>query len=255
VLCGRHRRVYRPDCQPDRSSYRTFRRSREKGTTAFDISGRCGVFAKTDLQTPAHMGVSKEDLVLRCSTPLPSRPLRVWARHAAWRARGVPGGAVQVQPQARCGVRKHLALQRRNPFAAVSAGHGGDRRGARNRDQRRVTPALPGKESSVRAVGSESRHCEDAVPALRFSRRPGGDAFRARHAVPRLSRGLWRREANTNVYIGIDAGSTTTKCVLVDNAATHQQVYASNSGDPLGVVRKAYLTYTIATAAATSGST
>jgi activator of 2-hydroxyglutaryl-CoA dehydratase len=35
-----------------------------KGDHAFDISGRCGVFAKTDIQPLLNQGVSKEDLAL-----------------------------------------------------------------------------------------------------------------------------------------------------------------------------------------------
>ncbi|MDX9802167.1 MAG: BadF/BadG/BcrA/BcrD ATPase family protein, partial [Spirochaetia bacterium] len=36
----------------------------EKGKTVYDISGRCGVFAKTDIQPLLNHGVSKEDIAL-----------------------------------------------------------------------------------------------------------------------------------------------------------------------------------------------
>lgn len=36
----------------------------EKGTCVYDISGRCGVYAKTDIQPLLNQGVSKQDLAL-----------------------------------------------------------------------------------------------------------------------------------------------------------------------------------------------
>ena len=36
----------------------------EKGSSVYDISGRCGVFAKTDIQALLNQGVKKEDIAL-----------------------------------------------------------------------------------------------------------------------------------------------------------------------------------------------
>ncbi|MFK7725216.1 BadF/BadG/BcrA/BcrD ATPase family protein [Pilosibacter sp. HC1M1C21] len=43
-----------------------------KGTCVYDISGRCGVYAKTDIQ-PLKQGVAKADIALSSSTRSPNR--------------------------------------------------------------------------------------------------------------------------------------------------------------------------------------
>ena len=52
----------------------------EKGSCVYDISGRCGVYAKTDIQPLLNQGVAKSDLALSFFMPSPSRPSEVWRR-------------------------------------------------------------------------------------------------------------------------------------------------------------------------------
>ena len=50
-----------------------------QGSCIYDISGRCGVYAKTDIQPLLNQGISRQDLALS-STLSPNRPSAVWLR-------------------------------------------------------------------------------------------------------------------------------------------------------------------------------
>ena len=64
------------------------------------------------------------------------------------------------------------------------------------------------------------------------------DAWRASHALPALQTPDVRPGDTLRVYIGVDAGSTTSKLVLLDeNETVLDRFYASNRGDPIEVIR------------------
>src|SRR5699024_11594692 len=64
------------------------------------------------------------------------------------------------------------------------------------------------------------------------------DAWRASHTLPGLEAPALKPGDALRVYIGVDAGSTTSKLVLLDeNEKVVDSFYASNRGDPIEVIR------------------
>jgi predicted CoA-substrate-specific enzyme activase len=223
-----------------------FDEAAKKGTTVFDISGRCGVFAKTDLQPLLNMGVSKEDLVLSVFHAVAKQTITGLGHGMQL---GAPvvflGGPFKFNRRLVAVFAKHLGLAKEEillpPFPQVTVAIGAALAIG-------IMPAEShrhylGKKSLSGLWGANRVIVEDAVPAPPFFQSSQeADAFRARHAVPAFVPRSLAPGSRHDVYIGIDAGSTTTKCVLVDNAGDIiSKFYASNSGDPLGVVRKALL--------------
>ena len=51
-----------------------------QGRCVYDISGRCGVYAKTDIQPLLNQGVSRADLACPLFMPWPNRPSAAWPK-------------------------------------------------------------------------------------------------------------------------------------------------------------------------------
>ena len=76
-----------------------------------------------------------------------------------------------------------------------------------------------------------------ACPAL-FDSELEYESFRARHARAKVET-LSRPGYAGKVYVGIDAGSTTIKAVVIDEEYNLlKTAYLSNKGDPLPAVRR-----------------
>ena len=62
--------------------------------------------------------------------------------------------------------------------------------------------------------------------------------WQAHHALPQLVPPALKPGDTLRVYLGIDAGSTTSKLVLLDEGErVVDRFYAANHGDPLRVIR------------------
>ena len=73
----------------------------------------------------------------------------------------------------------------------------------------------------------------DAIPPF-FADETERQEFFARHRRPEWSRVTFEPESVVDVYIGIDAGSTTTKMVLLDgDGRILDSAYSHNDGEPL----------------------
>ena len=63
--------------------------------------------------------------------------------------------------------------------------------------------------------------------------------WREEHKMPELAKIEVKRGDTLNVYIGVDAGSTTSKIVLMtEDEKVFDRFYANNRGDPINVVRR-----------------
>lgn len=56
----------------------------EQGSCVYDISGRCGVYAKTDIQPLLNQGVAKADLALSAFHAIAKQTIAAWPR--GWRS-------------------------------------------------------------------------------------------------------------------------------------------------------------------------
>ncbi|MCL2808901.1 MAG: acyl-CoA dehydratase activase-related protein, partial [Treponema sp.] len=68
------------------------------------------------------------------------------------------------------------------------------------------------------------------------------DDFKKRHIIQKINTNSFTKNTNLKVYMGIDAGSTTTKCVLIDESEdVVDYFYSPNKGEPLKVIKQALL--------------
>lgn len=200
-------------------------------TTLYPIASRCGVFAKSDLQPLINEGAAHSDLAasiftavthqtiagLSCGRPIRGQvvllggPLSFLPQLRAAFARALDGHVDRfvVPEDARLYVAVGSALQAEGePIALAQVAdrlHHGPRTSGTSR---RLPPLFPDVVARADFVARHRRH-EVARADLAATR---GDCF-----------------------LGIDAGSTTIKAVLLDGRArvVHQH-YAANEGDPVG---------------------
>ena len=203
----------------------------------YPIAARCGVFAKSDIQPLINEGASKPDLAasifqavvnqtisgLACGKPIRGNvaflggPLHFLTelKAAFIRTLNLTGDAV-VAPE-----HSHL-------FAASGA--------AMNSKGERATTlqALYDKLNSEINMEFEVTRMEPL-----FSSQEDYDHFRKRHERHCVGKGRLSQYEG-NVFLGIDAGSTTTKAALVgEDGSLLYSFYDNNNGSPLKTTIKA----------------
>jgi len=205
--------------------------ARERATI-YPIAARCGVFAKTDVQPLINEGARREDIAasilqavvnqtiggLACGKPIRGvvaflgGPLHFLpeARRLFISTLGLAESAVRVPEQAQL----FVAMG-----AALAAGE---------------ATAIGAAELRERARGlchAVSHEVERLHPL--FESDADLKSFRERHARAKVGH-VELPQVTGPCYIGFDAGSTTTKAVLVDSAgAVAWSSYAGNAGSPL----------------------
>jgi predicted CoA-substrate-specific enzyme activase len=201
--------------------------------TLYPIASRCGVFAKSDLQPLLNDGARREDLAasifqavatqtiagLACGRPIGGRvlllggPLYFLSELRAAFARALPGETTRL-------------ILPDNAQLLVAWG------AAQLADGAEIALTdLAARACELRPKDADQR----TVPVLRplFADDAEHAAFQERHAAltaPRLDIAY----ASGPVFLGIDAGSTTMKAVLLDDQLRIlYSAYTSNGGDPV----------------------
>ena len=219
--------------------------------TIYPIASRCGVFAKADVQPLVNEGARREDIAasifqavvnqtisgLACGRPIRGRvALLGGPLHYLGELRRRFGLTLKLQPGSM------LVPQDGRLFVAMGAALSLDAL-----DEAGTASALPTRRTFSGAAlrGLAQAACDPARTARQSpSLRPLFDgeeelaAFRVRHAAAALPRaGL--AEHSGPVFVGIDAGSTTSKLVALDGEARLLfSFYANNGGHPLEVIAK-----------------
>ena len=217
-----------------------------KGSTLYSISGRCGVFAKTDIQPLINQGAAKEDIALSTfhavakqtlgglaqgldvippvifeGGPLTFNPTLV--RVFTERLR-ISGADVIVPKQPEIIVARGAALSLQKMFD----------------DEAKVTTLQEAREA-VRAV-ADSIQARPSQGKPFFANDEERIEFQKRHAPGEepLGPAAYQRGDAVRCYLGIDSGSTTTKFALLDESGNLiDSFYANNEGEPLDVAKKA----------------
>lgn len=207
--------------------------------TIYPIASRCGVFAKTDVQPLLNEGARREDIAASIFQSIVNQTISGLACGRPIRGRvAFLGGPLTFLPVLRERFAATLGLKedeilfpdRSHYFVALGAClHGAD--GA----------SLPlsvwlERLKAVDFTGSDDR--EPLLPALFADDREQAD-FRHRHQAASAVRMELANYAGP-CFLGIDAGSTTTKLVLTgsEDQILHTY-YAGNKGNPLASVRDA----------------
>ncbi|MBN2037737.1 MAG: hypothetical protein JW768_13430 [Chitinispirillaceae bacterium] len=222
-----------------------FDKAARHGTTVFDISGRCGVFAKTDLQPLLNMGVNKDNLALSVFHAVAKQTITGLGHGMQLEPPVVfLGGPFTFNRRLIAVFAQHLGLSTEkiivppNPQVTVAIGAA-------------LGLGIMPPEAQKRYLGKQAvEELADGVRPVRYASQPHAqpffrsdgerEAFRARHATTPFSARAIKQGTIQDVYIGIDAGSTTIKFVFIDgDGEVINLFYASNSGNPLDVVKKA----------------
>ncbi|MDR3324799.1 MAG: acyl-CoA dehydratase activase, partial [Spirochaetaceae bacterium] len=259
-----------------------------RGSCVYDISGRCGVFAKTDIQPLLNQGCRREDLALSAlhaivkqtigglsqgleiappvifeGGPLAFNPtlVRVFAERL-----GLSREDILLPPHSETLVALGAALSL-TEFFSFKEFHEERVEFHEERvefhEQRVEFHEERGELHERRGDGS----AEGAVRNLRdFADARGGGGgrgkkkegsgggkayfknetdrleFLSRHDLPPEPEWKPAPGEKLRAYLGVDAGSTTTKFVLLDeNERVVERFYSTNKGEPLDVVKKALL--------------
>jgi len=218
-----------------------------RGEKVYEISGRCGVFAKTDIQPLLNQGTSKEDIALSSFHAIAKQTIGGLAQGMEIKPPVLfEGGPLTFNPslvgvfQQRLGISSSQVLVPQHSEvlvawgAALSAGamYKGKKCGY-------------SREKSLRALehfsaGKENTGKEEALPFFKNEREKS--EFLCRHILFDGNYPEPKKGETVKAYLGIDAGSTTTKFVLLnENEEIIDSFYSGNQGDPLVVLKGALI--------------
>ena len=204
----------------------------------YTIAARCGVFAKTDIQPLINEGVPKTDLAASIFQSVVNQTI-------SGLACGKPilgcvaflGGPLHYLSELKAAFVRTLKLteneivdpENSHLFAALGASmqEGGE--------------PLPIDGLIERLQSGVKMELEIKRLEPLFASRDEYEAFLARHGKATVQKGDLSSYKG-NCFLGIDAGSTTTKLALIgEDGELLYSTYASNRGDPIEVARQAVL--------------
>lgn len=202
-------------------------------TKLYTIASRCGVFAKSDIQPLINQGADKRDISASIFSAVVNQTIGGLAQGRAIEGNVLYlGGPLTFMPELQKSFDKALGLKGYCPEHSLYFVALGAALCARKPvDLEKVAEGL----SRYEAVNEFQ-----TLPAL-FESREEYEEFCQRHARADVAYGsLAGYKGKT--WIGIDAGSTTVKAVVIgENKEILDSTYLSNSGNPVPIVRE-YLT-------------
>ena len=198
----------------------------------YSIAARCGVFAKSDIQPLINEGATKEDLSASIFQAVVNQTISGLACGKPIRGHvAFLGGPLHFLSELREAFIRTLKLDDEHIIAPTHS-HLFAAIGSALNSKRDLSVSL--QELQERLAGHIHMDFEVERLTPLFSSRADYDEFQNRHAkhqVPVADLASYKGKA----FLGIDAGSTTTKAALVGEDGTLlYSFYHSNDGDPLG---------------------
>lgn len=203
----------------------------------YPIAARCGVFAKTDIQPLINEGASTSDLAASIFQAVVNQTISGLACGRVIKGKvAFLGGPLSFLSELRKRFIETLGLkedevifpEHAHYFVAIGAALLSE-----SHESITVTEIVERLTAAQRAAQIEVKHLEPL-----FASRESFAEFQARHHRHRAPRGDIA-QARGPVYLGIDAGSTTTKAALIDqDKRLLYTFYKSNEGDPVGTVKE-----------------
>ncbi|XCP83631.1 acyl-CoA dehydratase activase-related protein [Roseburia hominis] len=203
----------------------------------YTIAARCGVFAKSDIQPLINDGATKEDLAASIFQAVVNQTISGLACGKPIRGHvAFLGGPLHFLPELREAFIRTLKLDDEH-IIAPKYSHLFAAVGSALNSPREVITTLRDMQNQLAAHIQMDFEVERMEPL--FSSEADYQEFKNRHAkhqVPVNDLASYRG----NAYLGIDAGSTTTKAALVGEDGTLlYSFYHGNDGDPLGTTLSA----------------
>lgn len=221
----------------------------DAGKKVYDISGRCGVFAKTDIQPLLNHGVSKEDIALSTFHAIVKQTIGGLAQGMEIKPKVIfEGGPLTFNRRLVSVFRERLSLNDDEVVipekpeilvaygAALSIGQMFDPGGA----------GLKASEiiKILEKPNGDNNNRHDISDGLFFKTKDEEKDFFSRHSSSVNVPGYKFPEKckKLDVFVGIDAGSTTSKFVLIDRQCRMvDSFYSNNHGEPLKVIKYALI--------------
>ena len=229
-----------------------FNEAAGRGRTVYDISGRCGVYAKTDIQPLLNQGASRDDLALSAFHAIAKQTLGGLAQGIDVNPPVIfEGGPLTFNPvlvgvfKERLNLADDQAIVPEHPETMVARGAALSLSGMFADTPATIDPAA----AAPSLVGFTSADDDHAPGTPFFETAAEHEAFTKRNRLPKEPHGpesaaakAHARNGRLRAWLGIDSGSTTTKLALVaDDGQLIDSFYANNEGDPLQVARRALI--------------
>ena len=202
----------------------------------YPIAARCGVFAKTDIQPLINDGAAVPDLAASIYQAVVNQTISGLAcGHVIKGKVAFLGGPLTFMSELRKRFIETLELKDEDVifpenskyFVAIGAAML-----AGSREERWLSELTRRMETANQMDMSDTKHVEPL-----FRNEEEYQKFRARHDKAKIKRKKIEKAAG-RTYLGIDAGSTTTKATLIDdNKNLLYSFYRNNEGDPAEAVR------------------
>ena len=205
--------------------------------TIYPIAARCGVFAKTDIQPLINEGAAHEDLAVSIFQAVVNQTISGLACGRTIKGNvAFLGGPLSFMSELRKRFIETLGLKDENVifpensqfYVAIGAALMSDKHpvvSIRSLAEKIKQPGM--------AEESETKH----LPAL-FETEADYEAFKKRHEQHKVGRNDLK-SAKGAAFLGIDAGSTTTKAALTDaDGNLLYTFYKNNEGNPVETSRQ-----------------
>ncbi|HWQ75196.1 MAG TPA: acyl-CoA dehydratase activase-related protein [Syntrophomonas sp.] len=200
--------------------------------TVYPIAARCGVFAKTDLQVLLNEGARKEDLAASVFQAVVSQTISGLAAGKPIKGKiAFLGGPLFFLPQLRKRFIETLKLkdgdtlfpQNAQFFVAMGAALSSYTEPVIN-----LSAIIGRLDNLQKDFANESQHLSPL-----FDSDEELQAFQTRHSQKQMMRASLQ-DFTGNCYLGIDAGSTTSKAVLIDDdCRLLYSFYTNNHGSSI----------------------
>lgn len=196
----------------------------------YTIASRCGVFAKSDVQPLLNQGARKSDISASIFAAVANQTIAGLAQGRLIGGKVIYlGGPLSFLPQLRVSFDKALKTSGVCPenslyYVAMGAAMSSD--------------TETDLKTALENIGTYGTTANFLSIAPLFESQADYDAFTSRHAqckAPRGNAACYTGDA----YLGIDAGSTTVKAVLLGkDGEVLDSIYRSNSGNPVPIIRE-----------------
>ena len=200
-------------------------------TSLYTIAARCGVFAKSDIQPLINEGATKEDLAASIFQAVVNQTISGLACGKPIRGHvAFLGGPLHFLPELKEAFIRTLGLDEEHTIE-VENSHLFAAMGSAMNAREEVSLLL----SELKARLSNEIHMDFEIGRMDplFASQEEYDAFTERHSKARVKKGDLASYRG-NCYLGIDAGSTTTKLALVgEDGSLLYSFYSNNEGSPI----------------------
>jgi predicted CoA-substrate-specific enzyme activase len=224
-----------------------------RGTKLYDISGRCGVFAKTDIQPLLNQGIPKEDIALSCLHALAKQTIGGLAQGMEIEKPLLfAGGPFFFMPKIIDVFKERLELSdsdynfpdNAQTFIAYGTALAlGTALGEGKANALSIDDAVE-TLSQRKKLRSKEESESDGGESPFFTGTEELDEFNKKYKIPTFEPYRAVEGETLEVYLGMDAGSTTTKFVAINEVGeVLYKFYQSNKGEPVDTARKGLLEF------------